>query len=829
MRLWLALLALVSIAAWPAYAELLLSGRIVDENNVAVEGARVTFHLAGTPETQVYSAVSDPTGAFSLPLPAPGQYLINITHEGFFPLHDFAVDVTPSTPEVHLILNHARELFQSVKVSATPQTVDVDQTSSERKLSGLEILNVPYQPTRDLRKALELMPGVVQDSTGALHFDGGAENQTLYMLDGFNISDPLTGRLDTRLSVEAVRSIDWATGRYSPEFGKGSAGALAIQTDMGTDQWRYSATNFVPGIDTQKGLHIGTWAPRLNLSGPIDRGRAWFSDNLDGIYSVLTVPDLPAGQDRTRSFQGSNLLRTQVNVTPSNIFFGSFLTNYQFAPQQGLSALSPLSTTTDERSRTWFFSAKDQMYLSRGMLLEIGYAEDRTFLRLIPQGHQFYEITPYGNKGNNYTDSRQFSRRGQFLVNLFLPSFELGGHHQIKTGIDVDRLGYSQDIVRTGYQIYDVAGNLVRQTTFGGSGKASEPGLEASWYVVDNWKLKPDLVLEAGVRQDWDELVRRAVFSPRTAFSWAPFESKHTKISGGYAIVRDATNLETFIRPRDQYGIDTYYNPDGTIYAGPELTVFEILNRRQLQMPRYQNWTAGLEQRLPANIDLTATYLRKRGNNGFTYNNLLPGIPPSPALISLYGTSSFDYIYNLTNSRRDIYDSFEIAAHQRFREQYEWMASYTRSRTLSNVVIDPTVDEPLQILNNVGPLSWDAPNRLLSWGYLPTFWQSWAIAYAVDAHTGFPYSVVNGVGQITGPINSQRFPFFLDLAFHVEWKFHLFGHYWALRGGFDNITDHNNPTLAQTIPGQPVHFLGSEGRHFVVRLRWLKQEKKKKD
>ena len=106
--------------------------------------------------------------------------------------------------------------------------------------------------------------------------DGGAEDQAIYTLDGFNISDPLTGRFETRLSVESVRAIEVSTGRFSPEFGKGSAGAVAIKTVMGDDKFRYSATNFVPGFETRKGLQFGSWTPRLEISGPLWRGRAWF-------------------------------------------------------------------------------------------------------------------------------------------------------------------------------------------------------------------------------------------------------------------------------------------------------------------------------------------------------------------------------------------------------------------------------------------------------------------------------------------------------------------------------------------------------------------------
>ena len=170
---------------------------------------------------------------------------------------------------------------------------------------------------------------------GNLHFDGAMENQVMYSLNGFNVGNPVTGRLTTRLPVEAVRSLDYSSGRYSPEFGKGSAGTLAIQTTSGDDRFRYSLTNFIPGIETQTGFHIGTWSPRFAISGPIRRGRAWFSETIDAEYNQAVIPDLPAGENRTTRVRGGSMLHGQVNLTPTHLLFVDFLTGYENAPRSG--------------------------------------------------------------------------------------------------------------------------------------------------------------------------------------------------------------------------------------------------------------------------------------------------------------------------------------------------------------------------------------------------------------------------------------------------------------------------------------------------------------
>jgi outer membrane receptor protein involved in Fe transport len=789
-----------------------IAGRVVDENNNGVADAQVTLRTGAAP----FRASTDPIGAFQLEVP-PGDYTVSAEHEGYFPLSPRTVHLAEGPQELHLVLNHLREVFQSVNVAAAPTPLDIEQTSHEETLTNLNILSVPYPSTHDIRNAMKLMPGVIQDANGGLHFAGSSENQVLYTLDGFNVGDPVTGNFATRLDTDMVRSLEYSSGRYSPEFGKGAAGVLAINTEMGDDKLRYEATNFVPGVDTKTGLHLGTWTPRFGIFGPIVKGRAWFSESVDAEYSTTVVPDLPPGEQRTTSLRVGDLLRTQVNLTPSNVLFGSFLVNAWSAPETGLGALDPPSTTINQRTRTWFFSVKDQIYLPHGTLLEVGFGEDRTFARQIPQGNAFYEITPNRRAGNYFVDSTQTARRDQLISNLFLPSFHLAGTHQLKLGTDFDRLNFDQQARRTGYDLFGLGGYLLRQTTFAGSGTFSRPSLELSSYLLDSWRIADNLTAEIGVRQDWDELVRSAVLSPRLAIAWSPFASRNTKISGGYAVTTDETTVSLFARPLDQYPLDTTFNPDGSVATGPLATFFTV-NHAHLQVPKYRNWTLGLAQKLPYKLELSTNWLSKRGDNGFTYAGILgPGQLPPPGVEAIFG---------LTNLRRDVYDSAQVTVRQPLGGQYEWVASYTWSRAQSNSVLDINVDQPLSVINNVGPLPWDSPNRFLGWFYAPTPWRRWALAGLVEARTGFPFSFQTDDGAIVGAVDSHRYPMYFNVNLHIEYRFRLRGRRLALRGGFNNITNHKNYTVVNNVIGAPsfLTFYGSDGRHFVLRLRFLGKE-----
>ena len=213
--------------------------------------------------------------------------------------------------------------------------------------------------------------------------------------------------------------------------------------------------------------------------------------------------------------------------------------------------------------------------------------------------------------------------------------------------------------------------------------------------------------------------------------------------------------------------------------------------------------------------------MRRRGADGLDFvNTLAPDAPPS--LLPLPNGSS-PGIYQLASLRRDDYDSVQIGARQTFAGQYEWRASYTRSRAQSNAILDPNAPEPLQVLPYLVPMPWDSPNRFLGYAYVPLPWNHWALAVLADARTGYPFSVQEQTGIVSGGVNSHRFPLNFDLNLAIERTVSLRGYRFALRGGVDNLTNQNNPTAVNNVMGGPqyLQFLGYEGRHFVVRIRFF--------
>jgi hypothetical protein len=132
------------------------------------------------------------------------------------------------------------------------------------------------------------------------------------------------------------------------------------------------------------------------------------------------------------------------------------------------------------------------------------------------------------------------------------------------------------------------------------------------------------------------------------------------------------------------------------------------------------------------------------------------------------------------------------------------------------------VDQPLGVASDTGPLPWDAPNRLLSWGYLPAWSKNWSVGYMLDWHAGLPFSIQDDFGQLVGSVDGKRFPEFFELNWFLERILSVRGYRLGLRGGINNITGHFNPTLVNNVVGSPTYLSEYNGQprslNFQVRL-----------
>src|SRR5262245_45796555 len=550
---------LIGQGLWAAPTQ--LSGRVVDENGLAVEGALVTVSGPNLPAS-IYRS-SDEVGRFLFPAVPPGECEMKVEKQGFYAFVFKSLSLREGSNALEVVLNHQQEYEEKVDVIYSSTIIEREEIAVQTTLTSEEIIDIPVPATHDFRNSLPLIPGVVKDTKGRIHVNGGGEDQVLYSLDGFNITSPVSGVLENQISVDAIRAVRLETSRYSAEFGKGSAGVMALESARGDDRVRFSATNFIPSYEIHDGFGISNWNPRATVSGPIVKGRAWYFNATSLQYDLNIVDELPSTANKNRNWFGSNLTRVQVNLNDSNLLSVGLLVNFQNSRHLGISPLDPVETSRNRRERFYFFNVKDQIFLSGGWVFETGFAVNQINTRERPLGDELYQISPEGRSGNYFLNSEGNVQRLQWLGNVLLPPQNWYGKHSVKVGIDANRIDYDQLSSRRPFEVFRSAGNLARLVSFSGNPNFGRHNFEFGGFAQDRWSVTERVLVEAGMRFDWDQILREPLWSPRIAATWSPTRAPDSKFSAGVGVYYDATHLELLTRELDQTRLDTFFQEDG--------------------------------------------------------------------------------------------------------------------------------------------------------------------------------------------------------------------------------------------------------------------------
>jgi carboxypeptidase family protein len=784
------------------------SGLVVDENGVPVGAAQIQFEST---TSRAYQTETDSSGRFILRNLPAGDYKVEVRKAGFFLLTGQSFTLHAGPNELTLTLNHEQELHEQIQVTAPSNQIDTQDISQRSTLTARNIRDIPVPNSHVLAESLVALPEIVRDHQNNLHTAGARSGETQYLLDGFEIGDPINGALTARFNIDATRAAEVQSSRFGAGYAHSGAAILSLETPDGDDLWRFGTTNPLPGINIQEGAHLGNWYPRFTFSGPIERGRFWFSDSISVQHTFDVVKQQPSGANTSEEWAGDNLLRLQYNFTPRHILHASFLFNRAHDTNLGLDALDPQSTTVTADQRRGFVSLRDQLWLHE-TLFEFGVAADSGVLDYTPQGALPYVLLIDGTSGNYFQRLHRRGRRLQAVGNMIAASRHWHGTHQFAAGLNVAGLFYSQSAHRTEIQVLRADGTLVRQSTFAGPANPRLSNTQAGAYVQDTWSISKHFVFQAGLRTDWDRFTQSAMAEPRLSANVLPFGDDTAKFSLGWGIYNAPLNLSVIGQVFDQRQLDSLYDPTGTVVVlGPVTSQFD-LPAGGLRQPRFTISSAGWQQKLAHNTLISLELLARNGDHGFAFVDQLPSQPGG--------------IFLLQDQRRDRYRAATISARRVFSESTELFAAYTRSVAHSNEVLNPALGSIFYAPQQSGPVAWDAPNRLLTWGWTPTHLWGIQLSWFFEYRTGYPFSVINLQQQLVGAPNASRFPAYASLNLGIEKKFGFHGYLWAARVEAVNLLGRHNPDTVVNNVDAPNFgsFAGGQGRAFTLRVRFASRK-----
>jgi len=265
-----------------------IKGTIVDEYEVPLPGVIITVtsdNLMGERKGQ-----SDGNGQFLIAELPPGTYRLVAEREKFTTVVRPNVMVKIGANAIVNITMPMEGADAEIVVEDTRNVIDTETGNQGSVLTKEFLERIPAG--RSYQQAAQLAAGV---TGGANPNVGGAgSNENTYLMDGVNITDPVTGTFSLNFNFDAIEQLQVLTSAYDPEYGQNLGGAVNIVTETGGNTLEFNLY----------GQHLnGEWGPRGDaifaadgfqlaptdfdsqyhttqvsgkVSGPIIRDQMWF-------------------------------------------------------------------------------------------------------------------------------------------------------------------------------------------------------------------------------------------------------------------------------------------------------------------------------------------------------------------------------------------------------------------------------------------------------------------------------------------------------------------------------------------------------------------------
>ncbi len=223
--------ALLSLCTLAAGQSTVISGRVTDKKTgEPLPGANII--VPGTYK----GAVTKMDGSYEIAGLAPGDYDLKASMIGYTVQLRTGIRVeAQKTVQVHFNLESTvLALGQTVEVIGEKPLFETDITASQQRLSSEEIKQKVVENVNDL--VGEQLGVVVQDNK--IHIRGGRADESLYIIDGQSVKDPLSGYSNTLyVNASAIKDLKVITGGFDAEYGQAMSGVVDIETKEGDDEY----------------------------------------------------------------------------------------------------------------------------------------------------------------------------------------------------------------------------------------------------------------------------------------------------------------------------------------------------------------------------------------------------------------------------------------------------------------------------------------------------------------------------------------------------------------------------------------------------------------
>jgi hypothetical protein len=596
---------LLAISATPAAAQggspATLTGSVRSQAGLPISGATIGFGAL--------SATSNGEGRFRLEVPAASAGILVVRAVGFAPdsLRLAALD-QGRTRSVALTLVPLAVLDPLTVVAV--QERPLINTQDAATGGALEQQEIEQLPT-DARNPLNLLftlPGVSQ-ATGffgdapVLSFNGQNGLYTQYLIDGLDNNEGFLGGPRVEFPLAGLAGLSALVNTYSTEFGRSSNGVVDYQTRAGGDAWHGEMFAFYrPGtpfdarpkfladsLDAKGFRRIQLGGA---LGGPIVPGKTLAFGTIE--YTDETEDRNPStaqaqfvGQEQRTTWRAFG--RLDQGWSPTQITTLRFALSDVTRAGTGGGVVTPEAETTTRRvgsiSSITHRSAFQGGRASNDLSLQLG-----TFHWYFPPSRSSFDAPQVTIVSPDLTTVEAVVGSSNFVFDekelqlqlrdvLEMP---LGNRHTLRAGADVLRSSFTLTGSSTnplGAYVVVNEGNItpagatlsitdipddVRVLSYTVDARQQQVDLSQTLvgaFIEDRFRITPSLLVQAGLRWDYDDITSRGEsspdlnnFQPRASFNW------HADPS---SVIRGGAGLYTGKLPYAVYSDAVQFGPEG--------------------------------------------------------------------------------------------------------------------------------------------------------------------------------------------------------------------------------------------------------------------------
>jgi hypothetical protein len=800
----IAFVALILIA-FPLLAQdqASIRGTVVDNTRVIIPGATVHLQKKGSTEEQIVYTNNE--GRFEFSGLNKGIYVITAELSGFETVTAEITIQSSAVQSIELVLPPQQKVSEDVTVSAEGGSLLNKEETQQKEELGEQTLNYAPIQSQRFQDALPLVPSVVRGPDGLININGARATESSLLVNGANVTDPVTGNFAVELPYEAVDSVQVYTNPYSAEFGKFSGGVTNVSTKSGGDKLKLELNDFLPRLHMEgwQTQGIEAWNPRFRVSGPTGYRNLYFSQALQYKFNRTFLEDLP---DNENFFQLSGVdSLTQLDYKPNNRHQLTF--TFSAFPEKvknvNLNTFLPIDSTPDFKQRGYNAATFDRYFFENGSFLETSLSFKEYDVSVRPKEESLntpFLVTTEGYRGNYFNFQDRDSRRIQWGETYTLKPFELSGAHVLRTGVDYAHTDYSGTVRYSPVEVRGAAGELLERIDFSGGDPLAQNSNELSAYIQDHWSPFSDLTVDWGLRLDYDNIAEQANFGPRFSFAYSPALLPKTAFKGGIGKFYDKVflNAADFEKYPDRVISD--FAPDGRL-----LSTEMLVNRSSgdIKTPRSMTWNLEVDQEVTPRILFRSNFLMRRGTDQFL---LTPG---NGQLL-------------LSNDGKARYWEWELTSEYKIGTQNNVYVSYVRSSTRGNLNDFDTYfgnfQRPIIREDSFSFLPFYTPNRFLFWGVVKGPFDFY-LSPLLEVRNGFPYSIINERQEFVGQRNTEHFPLFTQLDLRITRTFTVLDKYKVTAGlKVFNVLNNFNPRDVQNNIDSPSFgtFYNSVDRMFRI-------------